>query len=139
MEKLINSINRLRKNSKKGFTLVELIVVIVIIAILIASLSQAVLGVIERANQVSDEAEARSVMTAASVWALGSKTPPTNDTINLASIVAEIQGGVPITTGNIKAIYFDGFICTQVIYSRQAKNPVIVGDHAEKATAGYHI
>lgn len=56
--------NKMRKN-KKGFTLIEIIVVIVIIAILAAALTPSILGVIDRANVSADDADARTVMTAA--------------------------------------------------------------------------
>jgi len=67
MQKLLNVKKNLRKNGRKGFTLIELIVVIVIIAILVAALTPAILGVIDRANRSADEADARSVLMAATV------------------------------------------------------------------------
>ncbi|MCL2350064.1 MAG: prepilin-type N-terminal cleavage/methylation domain-containing protein [Defluviitaleaceae bacterium] len=67
MNKVLNRFTQLKNNKKSGFTLVELIVVIVIIAILIAALTPAILGVINRANIAADEADARTVMMAASV------------------------------------------------------------------------
>jgi len=138
MKKLMNAINNLRRNRKKGFTLVELIVVIIIIAILIAALTPAVLGVVDRAKQSSDEVEARSVMMAASVWALSYKTPPTSiSPSDVVDIIAEIQGGGAISTSNIKKLYFDGFICTQVDYIRQAKTIVSVGTNANVSTLVY--
>lgn len=54
----------LRKNSRKGFTLVEIIVVIVIIAILLAALTPAVIGWINEARDRAEMAEARSVLIA---------------------------------------------------------------------------
>ena len=73
MEKLLKAKKSLAQNSKKGFTLVELIIVIVIIAILIAALLPAVLGAIDRANRTADAADARTVLTAASIYALDLK------------------------------------------------------------------
>jgi prepilin-type N-terminal cleavage/methylation domain-containing protein len=56
MKKLLN---------KKGFTLIELIVVIAIIAILAAILIPALLDYIERAEAAKDQSNCRSLYTAA--------------------------------------------------------------------------
>jgi type IV pilus assembly protein PilA len=54
----------LRKN-KKGFTLIEIIVVIVILAVLMAVAVPSVLKYIDEANNAKYVAQARSIMTAA--------------------------------------------------------------------------
>jgi prepilin-type N-terminal cleavage/methylation domain-containing protein len=69
MTKLFGKLEALKSNKKKGFTLTELIIVIVIIAILIAALTPAILGVINRANRSADEADLRMIMMAGSVAA----------------------------------------------------------------------
>ena len=56
---------RSKKEGKKGFTLVELIVVLVILAILAAILVPALLGYIDRAKESQYELEAKSVYMAA--------------------------------------------------------------------------
>jgi prepilin-type N-terminal cleavage/methylation domain-containing protein len=98
------NMQNLRKHRNKGFTLVELIVVIVIIAILVAALTPAILGVIDRANVSADEADARSVLMAASVAAMADVTPavPTD-----ADILAELAGG-NLYSGMDLIVYFDG-------------------------------
>lgn len=53
------------KNKKKGFTLVELIVVLAILAILAAMLVPALTGYIDKANEKKYVAEARSAVVAA--------------------------------------------------------------------------
>jgi type IV pilus assembly protein PilA len=57
--------NKLRKNSKKGFTLVEIIVVLVIIAILLAALAPVMIGWINDARDRAAMAEGRTVLVAA--------------------------------------------------------------------------
>lgn len=52
------------KSSKKGFTLVELVIVIAILAILAAIAIPTVMNVIERANQSSDAANAKTMESA---------------------------------------------------------------------------
>lgn len=56
---------KIRSKSKKGFTLVELIVVLVILAILAAMLVPALTGYIKRARQEKDYQFAATVLTAA--------------------------------------------------------------------------
>ena len=56
-----------RKN-KKGFTIIELIVVIAIIAILAAIAIPTFVGLTEKANAAVAQADARSLATAANSW-----------------------------------------------------------------------
>jgi len=103
MKKLMN----IRKNSKKGFTLIELIVVIVIIAILVAALTPAILGVIQRANRAADEADARTMMTVGSVAATMS-TPPSTAGLNATDGPAAFRSAFGIgdtTTGLTSGTY----------------------------------
>jgi len=119
MNKLLNTARTLQKNRKKGFTLVELIVVIVIIAILVAALTPAVLGVINRANRSADEADARSVMMAASVAALAQNPPgrPAADDDGVAAMRAAFGVAATESTGIFPGTYdvfFNGPIATGV-------------------------
>ena len=128
MDKLLKARNRMAKNSKKGFTLVELIVVIVILAILIAALVPAILGVINQANIAADQADVRAVMMAGSVVGMQISPPQAPDheknlvmnkpegNVALNSpeavstaIVKEFTGGVNVVVGTY-TIAFDGAV-----------------------------
>lgn len=68
MERTFRRMNANRNNGKKalkGFTLVEIIVVLVILAILAAAMIPALTGYIDKAKEKTAIAEARSVVTAA--------------------------------------------------------------------------
>lgn len=93
--------------NKKGFTLVELIVVLVILAIMAALLVPALTGYIDKANQEKVIAECRSVVMAAQTTASeyyglnkGLKDS-TNDAENVKTALAQIQtlAEVPTTKG----------------------------------------
>ena len=124
MDKLLKARKRMAKNSKKGFTLVELIVVIVILAILIAALTPAILGVINRANIAADEADVRSMMMAGSVVGM-SQSPPGFPRMSDPSsdFDKEFTGGVNIQPG-FYTIFFDGAV---------AVGGVLWGDPADTA------
>ena len=74
------------KSTKKGFTLVELIVVLVILAILAAMLVPALTGYIKRARQEKDYQMAATVLTAVQSaatyqYAVATKSKPMPTTI----------------------------------------------------------
>lgn len=59
----------IRKDKKKGFTLVELIVVIAILAVLALILVPAITGYVSKANEQKDEANARAMYSQAMlIW-----------------------------------------------------------------------
>ena len=126
MNKLLTARGRLAKNSKKGFTLVELIIVIIIIAILISALMPAVLGAVNRANRAANEADIRNILTAISVWALDNPTvsPAVNFGANTnVNAFEELKkayipsAGATMIPANFTAWIWDGRIATGVTYT----------------------
>ena len=133
MEKFLKARKSLSKNGSKGFTLVELIIVIVIIAILIAALLPAVIGAIRRANIAADQADARTILTAASVWATG--PPPERDLVGVPEnftpdeLTRYVPGFGEVEHENINDMLWDednGFICIAISYSERIEEGVWV-------------
>ena len=58
-----------KKMNNKGFTLMELIIVVAILAILIALIAPNLVGFIDSASQTALDGNAKSCYTAASAWA----------------------------------------------------------------------
>ena len=104
-----------RKNSKKGFTLVEVIVVLVILAILAALLIPAMTGWIDKANEKSDYVAARTFLLAAQTLAseayvnAASGTVAAADIMELAGLDAVYTcGDATYTNGKVTALVVNG-------------------------------
>ncbi|MGN0347888.1 MAG: prepilin-type N-terminal cleavage/methylation domain-containing protein [Lachnospiraceae bacterium] len=80
---------KLKKNNK-GFTLMEMIIVVAIIAILIALIAPNLTGFLSSATQTSYEANAKSCYTAASAWAVQQKI--NGSAVTATSITVEKSG-----------------------------------------------
>ena len=83
-----------RLNNRKGFTLIELIVVIAIIAILAAVLVPRMIGFTDNARRRAVESDARNILTAASaIVAEGNTVSPTT----LAPMTGNMRGTLSYT------------------------------------------
>lgn len=99
-------LKNLRKDNKKGFTLVEVIVVLVIIAILAAFLVPTLSGYIDSANEKKVVANARQAVIAAQTLAQEeyAKGPTGTITLNADKIkaLAEVTGTITASTVDTK-------------------------------------
>lgn len=111
-------IKKLRK-SDKGFTLIEMIVVIAIIGVLVAIAIPSVGGIINSAKQATAQANARTAYMAAQMYvtqqtAAGASAPATMSQGNISSLLGgTYKGTVSITMNgnNVGTVtYTDGTI-----------------------------
>lgn len=92
--------NKKIKNNKKGFTLVEIIVVLLIIGILLAITIPSIMGYVGKAKDASIEAEARSGYVAAqtiTARVVANKQQATNDDVKATEIAKELNETTPTT------------------------------------------
>lgn len=104
------------KRNKKGFTLIEMIVVIAIIAILIALLVPSIIGFIRDSRETAGNAAAKNVFVAAQTYAAkqyasgGTVTTialtDLTDYLNTASIPADATATITIADGIVTTVSY---------------------------------
>lgn len=118
-----------RKMRKKGFTLIEMLVVIAIIAVLVAIVIPVVSNVTGKARAATDAANLRSVMGLANTLLM-------NNDADAASTIAGLQAGKCSTFPGAKPYIFyvnPGFI---IAYYEHNGAVYTVDSFAEAATTG---
>lgn len=103
-----------RKNNKKAFTLIELIVVIAIIGVLVAILVPTMTGFVNEAKQSTADANARTVFSIAQAEAtfeqVSGEGTPTSESVTaaIADEVGNMDGSykITVTDGNVTEVAF---------------------------------
>ena len=98
----------IKRNNKKGFTIVELVIVIAVIAILAAVLIPTFAGIIKKANLSADEQAVRQMNTALAMYEAENGKPANKAEAKKAldEALVNVEGGlVPVTQGY--AFYWD--------------------------------
>ncbi len=117
-----------RLKDKKGFTLIELIVVLAILVVLMAIALPTFSGLIDDSKQKTADANARTVYTAAKAYITMNSTEPVSDT---DSIYADaIKKGIDDYLGE----GFDDVTITSILYKTDGTITVEVSSENKKGT-----
>lgn len=107
----------IKKNNKKGFTLIELVIVIAILAILALILVPAISKYVENANTSKNQASARTIYTNA---VLAHSTKPDMDN---GKLVTEVKALSNVKAGDVVTVKVDDVTkeVTEISYTTGGK------------------
>lgn len=113
-----------KHTARRGFTITELVIVIVVIAILAAVLIPTFVGLINKANQSADVQAARQMDTALQAESAAKKPASLEEVIDILSAAGfDAEGSLKPVTKNHKFYWYKTF------------NAIILADHTDAAAA----
>lgn len=135
------------RRNKKGFTLIEIIVVVVILTVLMAVAVPTVLSYIDTANEAPALAECRAIITATQKRVVDKYAQTRNENISINSddiewiekfvddVTGQIQGSVTIKNKEVKRLLYKASNGLYVLYDNQTFT-IVTEDDINKTILG---